>query len=82
LKIFSTKKGQTRCLSFFVVPLPEQLTIAEEMGTITTAIHRLPQQALTAVEQRFGRWQKHVAREQAHNHIYLSWIFGQIAQFY
>ena len=43
----------------------EQLAIARELGEITAAIHRLPQQDLTAVEQQFGGWREHAKAEQA-----------------
>jgi hygromycin-B 7''-O-kinase len=43
----------------------EQLTIARELGTITAAIHRLPQQDITAVEQQFGGRSEHIKEHQA-----------------
>jgi aminoglycoside phosphotransferase (APT) family kinase protein len=42
------------------VPRAEQLAIARSLGTITAAIHRLPQQALAAVERRFGGRDEHI----------------------
>jgi hygromycin-B 7''-O-kinase len=43
----------------------EQLAIARELGAITAAIHRLPQQDLAAVEQQFGGRREHIKAEQA-----------------
>jgi hygromycin-B 7''-O-kinase len=43
----------------------EQLAVARELGAITAAIHRLPQQDLAAVEQQFGGRSEHVEEEQA-----------------
>lgn len=43
----------------------EQLAIARKLGTITAAIHRLPQQDLAAVEQQFGGRREHLKAEQA-----------------
>lgn len=47
------------------LPRSEQLAIARQLGEITAAIHRLPEQELAAVEQHFGGWHNHVKAEQA-----------------
>jgi aminoglycoside phosphotransferase (APT) family kinase protein len=41
----------------------EQLAIARELGTITAAIHRLPQDDLAAVERQFGDKRKYIDLE-------------------
>lgn len=43
----------------------EQLAVARELGAITAAIHRLPQQDLLAVEQQFGGRNEHIQAAQA-----------------
>jgi hygromycin-B 7''-O-kinase len=43
----------------------EQLALARDFGTISAAIHRLPQQALAAVEQQFGGRREHIQAAQA-----------------
>jgi Ser/Thr protein kinase RdoA (MazF antagonist) len=42
----------------------EQLTIARELGTLTSDIHHLPQNDLASVEQEFGGRNKHIKRLQ------------------
>lgn len=42
-----------------------QIAVAQELGTVTAAIHQLPRQDLTAVEQQFGGWHQHVKEEQS-----------------
>jgi aminoglycoside phosphotransferase (APT) family kinase protein len=49
-----------------IVPA-ERLPIAEELGKITAAIHRLPQKDLIAVESKFGdRYEHIIVPEQSH----------------
>lgn len=44
------------------LPRSEQLALAGEIGRITAAIHRLPQEKLAAVEQAFGGMREHTTR--------------------
>ena len=44
------------------LPRSEQLALAGEIGLITAAIHRLPQESLAAVEQEFGGMREHTRR--------------------
>ena len=47
------------------LPRVEQLAVARELGAITAAIHRLPQQDLAAVEQQFGGRSEDIEAAQA-----------------
>ena len=47
------------------LPRSEQLAVARQLGEITAAIHRLPEQELATVEQHLGGWHNHVKAEQA-----------------
>jgi aminoglycoside phosphotransferase (APT) family kinase protein len=44
------------------LPRPDQLAIAQELGTITAAIHQLPQEYLAAVERQYGGRHEHIIR--------------------
>jgi hygromycin-B 7''-O-kinase len=47
------------------LPRSDQLVVAREIGAITAAIHRLPQDELAAVEEQFGGRREEIARQQA-----------------
>ena len=52
--IISGVAGETAEVIWDDLPRAEQLTLAEEIGTIAAAIHRLPQDDLVEVERQFG----------------------------
>jgi len=63
--VLSEVPGSTAEQVWDILSRSEQLAIARDLGVITAAIHRLPQQELLAVEQQYGGRLEQIRREQA-----------------
>jgi hygromycin-B 7''-O-kinase len=63
--IMSEIAGSTIEESWATLARPEQLAIARQIGTITAAIHRLPQEDLAAVERQYGGRREYAQQMQA-----------------
>ena len=61
--VLTEVSGRTAEDVWEAVPRTDQLGIARELGAITAAVHRLPQEALAAVERRFGGRSEHARSE-------------------